>query len=162
MKSKLNYVLLGVTMMLRCTRTVRFYPVQGPLAAQTPPPVPVAKLPGAFRSGNISVTRNDGEVCTGRWTMVPRPQTTQAANTASAPATTSMSSVWDTVYGQGFYVSHVLAAKLYARAVLTGDRGTTLNVEMYRPERGRERDGLDAIKGVARDNKDNIYKLVFY
>ena len=160
MKSKLYFVLLGVSMMLGCTRTVRFYPVQGPLAAQTPPPVQVAKLTGAFRSGNISVTLNDGEVCKGRWTMVPRPHTTQAANTASAPPTPLLS-VWDTVYGQGFYVSHVLGARLYARAVLTGDRGTTLNVEMYRPESGRERDGLDAIKGVARDNKDNIYKLVF-
>jgi len=72
-----------------------------------------------------------------------------------------MSSVWDTVYGSGFYVSHVLGARFYAQAVASGNQGTVLDAEMYRPVGEHESNPLNAIKGVARDNKDNIYKLVF-
>jgi len=71
-----------------------------------------------------------------------------------------MSSIWDTVYGSGFYVSHVLGTRLYVQAVIPGNRGTVLNLEMYRPEE-RESNIIGAIKGVAKDNKNNIYKLVF-
>lgn len=73
-----------------------------------------------------------------------------------------MSSAWDAVYGAGYYVSHVLGAKLHAQAVVSGDRGTVLNVEMYRSEgepAGASNAVID-IKGIAKDNKDNIYKLV--
>jgi hypothetical protein len=71
-----------------------------------------------------------------------------------------MSSVWDTVYGSGFYVSHILGTRLYVQAVIPGNRGTILDVEMYRSEE-KEPNSVSAIKGVAKDNKDNIYKLVF-
>ncbi len=43
----------------------------------------------------------------------------------------------------------------------SGNQGTVLNAEMYRPVGEHENDPVSAIKGVARDNKDNIYKLVF-
>ena len=64
--------------------------------------------------------------------------------------------VWDTVYGSGYYVAHVLGATLYAEAAITGDRGTVLDVEFYRPNPGGEE---IRILGAARDSKDNIYKL---
>ena len=57
-------------------------------------------------------------------------------------------------------MSHVLGTRLYVRYALTGDRGTVLNVEMYRPD-NNESNILGAIKGVAKDNKDNLYKLAF-
>ena len=157
MKHKLCLILLGISMMLGCTRTARFYPVQGPLAAQTPLPVPVAKVSFRINSGNIAVVLTDGEVCKGRWATVPRGQVPNAA--AAAPAMIGMQSEWDTVYGAGFYVAHVLGAKLYAQSTATGDRGTVLKVEMYRSENA-EGNIVAAIKGVAKDNKDNIYKLV--
>jgi hypothetical protein len=71
-----------------------------------------------------------------------------------------VASIWDTIYGPGFYVSHVLGATLYARVVATGNRGTVLNVEMYEPYFEPAGRPENAIKGVAKDNKDNIYKLV--
>ena len=128
MKNKLCLVLLGISTMLGCSRTARLYPVQGPLSAQTPLPVLVAKVTGAFSPGTISVVLSDGEICKGRWTQVPPVQVPQGANTANAPATNGMSSVWDTVYGSGFYVSHVLGARFYARAVAWKTR--------HRPQRG--------------------------
>jgi len=154
-KLKLCVLLLGISVMLGCSHAYRFYPVQGPLSTQTPAPVLVAKLTGALSSGSISVVLSDGEVCKGRWAEVPRVQVPKGANTGSAPAS-SMSSVWDIVYGSGFYVSHVLGARS-ARGAASGNRGTVLNVEMYATPEGEH---AFVIKGVATDNKDNIYKVV--
>ena len=60
MKNKLCLVLLGISTMLGCSRTARLYPVQGPLSTQTPLPVLVAKVTGAFSPGRISVVLSDG------------------------------------------------------------------------------------------------------
>jgi hypothetical protein len=156
-KVKLCFLLLGISIMLGCSHTYRFYPVQGPLSAQTPLPVLVAKLTGAISSGNISVVLSDGEVCKGQWAEVPRAKVPKGANTASAPEANGMSSVWDTVYGSGFYVSQVLGST-NARAVASGDRGTILNVELHATPEGEK---TLIIKGIAKDNKGNIYKVVY-
>ena len=163
MKSKLCFIMLGLSMMLGCTGKVQFYPVQGPLSEQKPLPVLTAKATGAFRSGDFSVVLSDGEVCKGRWAQVRPTKVSKDAITATVATTDDMSSVWDTVYGQGFYVAHVLGAQLYVQAVLTGDRGTVVHVELYRPEGGHvgSETSTGTGKGVAKDNKGNIYKLVF-
>lgn len=148
--------------MAGCTATARLYPVQGPLALQSPLPVFAGKLGGATNSGNVSFAMADGEVCKGRWTrVIPEraPKSTAAAvapASANSPATKGMSSVWDAVYGPGFYVAHVLGDKYYAQGVITGDRGTVVNVEFYRASGPSTH-----IAGVARDSKGNIYKMVF-
>jgi hypothetical protein len=73
-----------------------------------------------------------------------------------------MAAEWDTVYGQGFYTSRVLGARLHAKAEVTGNRGTILHVEMYKPEPvGAEAQSAASIKGVAKDDKGNIYKVAF-
>lgn len=160
MKSLSVLLLLCVSALSGCA-TARLYPVQGPLSLQTPVPVYVAKFTGAFNSGNLSVVLADGEVCKGRWATVPRPNTPSDATAASAVSANNLSAEWDTVYGTGFYVAHVLGARLYARAALTGTRGTTLNVEMYKPDNMVENTSVGAIKGVAKDDKGNIYKVAF-
>lgn len=160
MKNKLFLVLLGVFILSGCRATGRLYPVQGPLSAQTPTPVLLAKLTGTFNSGSLSVVLVDGEVCKGPWATVPGVQVPKSATTPNVAPPNSMSSVWDTVYGSGFYVSHVLGTRLYVQAVIPGNRGTILNLEMYRSDE-KEPNSVSAIKGVAKDNKDNIYKLVF-
>ena len=154
MKTFSSVVLLSLLVLSGCMRTVRFYPVQGPLATQTPSPVAVGKVTGALNSGSFSVTLSDGEVCKGHWSVVPRP-----SKSSAAPDNSEMAAVWDTVYGSGFYTAHVLGAKLYARSQLAGDRGTKLEVEMYRPE-GNSGE-MTPIKGVGKDDKGNIYKLTF-
>lgn len=159
MKSLLALSLLCVSTLTGCA-TARFYPVQGPLSTQTPPPVYVAKFSGAFNSGDLSVVLGGGEVCKGRWAQVPRPKTPDAATAASATTANNLLAEWDTVYGTGFYVANVLGARLYARAVLTGNHGTILNVELYKPDKV-ENTTVGAIKGVARDDKGNIYKVAF-
>jgi hypothetical protein len=162
LKKKLCLVLLLAFIMLGCSHTYRLYLVQGPLAAQTPSLVLFAKVTGVegtagARSGGVSVVLNDGEVCNGRWTLVPRVQVPKDATAAHAPATKGMSSVWDTVYGSGFYVSHIVGGRgFYAQAVVSGNRGTVLNMEIY----GLGTPAQNGPIGVAKDSQDNVYKMV--
>lgn len=141
--------LLSASLMSGCVYHAKFYPVRGPLAKKTPIPVLRARFTGPFSSGSISLTLPDGEVCKGRW------------HAASTPANSPLQSVWDSIYGQGFYVAHVLGAHYYAQATLRENRGTILNVEMYRSETsdnpGHEERG--PVRGVARDNQGNTYKI---
>lgn len=159
MKSFFVPLLLCASTLSGCA-TARLYPVQGPLSLQTPVPIYVAKFSGAFDSGNLSVVLAEGEVCKGRWATVPRPTTSTDAAAATAVPANNLSAEWDTVYGTGFYVAHVLGTRLYARAVLTGNRGTILNVELHKPDIV-ENTPVGAIKGVAKDDKGNIYKVAF-
>ena len=159
MKMKLCLILLGILTTLGCTSTARFYPVQGPLMAQTPLPVPTAKVTFKLNPGNLSVVLADGEVCKGRWVRVKRGEVPARTDTTPGSTAIAMQADWDTVYGPGFYTAHVLGSRFYARTTATGDRGTVLNVEMYRPENA-EGNLIAAVKGVARDNKENVYKVV--
>ena len=70
-----------------------------------------------------------------------------------------MSQVWDSVYGPGYYVAHVLGANYYYESVVSGNRGTVINVEMYW-DASESNGRFSSVKGVARDNKGNTYKLV--
>ena len=148
MKSKLCLLLLAMSTMLGCSMKTRLYPVQGPLSAQTPVPVLMGKITGKIRAETISVVLNDGEVCKGHWIFVNDVQAPKGSNLVTAP-TTDLSGAWDSIYGPNYYTSHIVGAKYYAQAVAPGNRGSILNVEL---------NGFD--KGVAKDNKGNIYKLV--
>lgn len=158
MKNQLFVVLLAIVLMSGCA-SGRLYPVQGPLVAQTPMPVFNAKVNGAFNSGHISVVLAGGEVCEGQWSVVPSVPAAADAGSATTPATSGTASLWDTVYGPGFYQAHVLGTRLYVRATPNCNHGTALTVEMYRTANGNG--DLNAIRGVAQDNKGNIYKLAF-
>ena len=145
-------VLLCASLLAGCSATARLYPVQGPLSQQNPAPVFVAKMTAGRHSGNFNVVLDNGEACKGRWMQVPRPSNPSSAAASASPSSESMASEWDLVYGPGFYVAHVLGARLYARAEITGNRGTVLHAEVYESE---------SIKGVAKDDKGNVYKLAF-
>jgi hypothetical protein len=155
----LGLLLLGICLTVGCAEG-HLYPIQGPFYSQSPPPVFTAKMNGAFRSGNISVVLASGEKATGRWESTQTESPAAENSPAKGAEAESLASVWDTVYGQGFYVSRVLGTKPFARAVVTGDHGTILHMEMYRPV-GEGGEVPVNIRGVARDNKNNIYKVVF-
>jgi hypothetical protein len=156
MKTQLFVVLLALVAMSGCAAG-RLYPVQGPLAAQTPMPVITVKASGAFNSGHLSVVLVGGEVCKGQWSVVPSVPAASDAGSATTPANSGTASLWDTVYGPGFYQAHVLGTRLYVRSTPTCSQGTGLTVEMYRTANANG--DLNAIKGVAQDNKGNIYKV---
>lgn len=132
------------------------YPVRGPVTAETPVregqirfTAHVTLTPvyfSASKAGKIAATLGDGEICKGGWRLLP------------TPADNPVAADWDEVYGQGFYVAHVLGARQYVQAELTGGQGTTLHVELYWPETG-DRDQAPPGRGVATDNHGNVYKV---
>lgn len=155
----LGVLLLGTFLATGCAEG-RLYPVQGPFSTQSPLPVFTAKMSGGFQSGKISAVLGSGETAAGRWKWTQTESAASGSSSANSAAAENMASVWDAVYGQGFYVSHVLGSKPFARAELAGNRGTTLQIEMYRPV-GEGGDTPVNFRGVARDDKGNIYKVVF-
>jgi hypothetical protein len=157
-KKQISLVLLIISVfaMSSCTRTARLYPVQGPLSAQTPTPVFFAKITGLAYPLNISLVLSSGELCKGRWAQVAPTQLVKGANASVQITAGDMSSVWHSVYGPGYYVAHVLGTYYYYESVVSGNRGTVINMELYLDDR----ESQGSFKGVARDNKGNIYKLL--
>jgi hypothetical protein len=156
------FALLSI-LLVSCHATARFYPVQGPLMGQTPPPVFVGRISGAFYSGDMTVTGDKGAVFTGHWEAVKRPEKSTDAPLV-APKDEEMAPIWDSIYGNGFYVAHVLGTRLYARASLKSKNGDSLNVEFYRSEESNKANTAPlaaSIKGVAKDDKGNVYKITF-
>lgn len=157
---RLAVALFAVCMTSGCYMSVHpnmgLYPVRGPVTAVTPvreghikfaahatlTPVYVS----ASKSGKVAARLGDGEICKGQWKLLP------------TPADNPEASDWDAIYGHGFYVAHVLGARQYIQAELTGAQGTTLHVEMYWPETG-DRDQAPPGRGVATDSHGNVYKV---
>jgi hypothetical protein len=139
-------LLLTVATLSGCA-TAHLYPIQGPLASQTPPPIYKMTVSGALNSGSLGATLPNGEICQGTWGLLRQDD----------PTANKMSAQWDLVYGQGFFVSHVLGSSQFARASLTGNQGTTLAVEFYKPGQGT----ATSVKGIAQDNNGNLFKLTF-
>ena len=160
MKRPATVVFLCASLLAGCSATARLYPVQGPLSQQNPAPVFVAKMSAGLHSGNFNVVLDNGEACKGRWMLVPRPSGPASPVTSASPSSESMSSEWDLVYGQGFYVAHVLGSRQYAKVEITGTRGSVLHAELYKAD-SVEQQSLASIKGVAKDDKGNIYKIAF-
>ena|ERR1039457_1179593 len=155
MKAQLWFAVFGFFLMVGCSATVRLYPVQGPLMSQSPAPVFTGKFTGVLNAGGISFVLSNGELCQGRWTRMVPVKGSQGTQSAPPPASPDMPALWDQIYGPGYYVSHVLGTRLHGQAVVTGNRGTVLTVEFYRP------DAIPQIQGVAKDSNGNVYKMTF-
>lgn len=104
-----------------------------------------------------SVTTGSGEVCKGPWAFVSKSAPEKSGTGSGDSASSHMAANWDTVYGAGYYVAHVVGNKLYARAVLTGNRGTTIRAEF-----SNEHNERGQTKGVAEDNNGNVFKVSVY
>jgi len=146
-----------------CVRVAHFYPVQGPLAAQTPPPIYTGKITGVINSGSISAKLADGQQFSGQW-QAESVGALAKHNRAGVVPPFNLSAEWNVVYGPGFYTAHVLGAHLFARATLTGKQGGALQVEMIsQPVETADAKDVAApnISGVARDEKGNVYKVAF-
>jgi hypothetical protein len=116
--------------------TGHLYPVQGPLAAQKPPPVYTVKMD---YGDTISASLGKGEKCHGTWLDVAQ----------GDPSARDLSAEWDLVYGNGFFNANVLGNISIARANLTCPRDKTVTLE------------FNSAKGVAKDNDGDVFKLTF-
>ena len=142
-------MLLIATLLSGCVVAGHLYPIQGPLASQSPPPILPMTLTGATpNSGTLTVTLQGAEVCKGNWALVHQDD----------PSASLMAAQWDEIYGPGFFVANVLGSQGFARGALTGTRGSTVNVEFFGLKPGG---GTAAVVGIAQDSKGNLYKLTF-
>lgn len=150
-----NIIFAILIILAGCSTTATLYPVEGPLSKEQPLPVLLATAGGIMgNTGNISLTLPDGEYCKGRWSSIAPMSVGFPTASASGTATTGMSSVWSTVYGSGFSVSNLPGVNK-GEAMLVGDRGTVIQVEFYTGS------GTANGSGVAKDNKGNIFKVLF-
>ena len=144
----------------------KLYPLQGPLASQTPPPVFAGQVKrpmfglGAEVKLLKSWTVANGEVLEGKCTEV----TAASANTKtpgapeSYPPQPNLAFAWDAIFGSGYFAAHILGGRVW-QGIFKGDQGTVLQVEM-REQLGPERNN-DRYRGAAVDNKGNVYKVVW-
>jgi hypothetical protein len=116
--------------------TGHLYVVQGPLKAQAPPPIYSIKTE---YGDQISARLAKGDVCHGNWLDVVKED----------PSARELSAEWDLVYGKGFFLANVYGHVGIARATLTCGSGTKVTAE------------FDSVKGVARDDSGNVFKLAF-
>jgi hypothetical protein len=129
-------VLLFAAALLSGCATGHLYPVQGPLAAKTPPPIYKIKMDnGDTMTARLGID----EVCHGTWLDIAQ----------NDPDARDMSAEWDLVYGNGFFLANVLGNISIARANLTCPKDMTLTAE------------FDSVKGVAKDNNGNVFRLTF-
>jgi hypothetical protein len=138
----------------------RLYPVQGPAATQTTPPLFTAKLANfTGKAGKISLHQVDGESFQGTWSIMTATfvNSKTPGSPASYPPQPNLAYAWDAIYGQGYYVATILGSEDVGQAVATGDHGTILQIEFHRKQLGAQDDNRF---GVAVDNKGNIYKVV--
>jgi hypothetical protein len=144
----------------------KLYPLQGPLASQTLPPVFTGqvKRPMFGLGSEVKLLKSwtvaNGEVLEGRCTEV----TAASANTKSTgapesyPPQPNLAFAWDAIFGSGYFAAHILGGKVW-QGIFKGDQGTVLQVEM-REQLGPERNN-DRYRGAAVDNKGNVYKVVW-
>lgn len=138
-----------------CSTTATLYPVDGPLSKQQPLPVLTANVDGIMgNSGGISLSLPDGELCTGKWSSIAPMSVGFSTATASGSTTNGMASVWTTVYGSGFSMRNQPGVNK-GEAMLVGNRGTVIQVEFYTGS------GTANGTGVAKDNKGNVFKVLF-
>jgi hypothetical protein len=138
------------TLLTGCALMVpgHLYPVQGPLSQESTPPIYTATLNGSvLPSGSITVHLASRIKCPGDWHAVSAGDTTAR----------QMSVEWDIVYGNGYFVAHVLGKRTFARAVLTCTNIEKLNLEFLVVKPG---DPSSTI-GVVSDGAGNIFKLAF-
>jgi len=138
-----------------CYATASLYPIEGPLSKAQPYPVLKATAYGImFNNGTIEMTQDDGGQCKGEWSSIAPMSVGFSSKSQASSSSGGMASIWESVYGSGFSVSN-LAGVNKGEAMLVCDDGTVYQVEFYTGS------GTASGSGVAKDNKENIFKLLF-
>lgn len=130
-----------------CSTTVSMFPVEGPLSEERPVPTIEATADGIMgNSGNISLTMPDGEHCTGKWSS--------AAGAGIEIESGSLIGTYGSAYGTSTSVS-TGTGQNPGQAILTCDQGRTIQLEFVTGA------GTANGFGIAKDNEENIYKVLF-
>jgi hypothetical protein len=150
MKTKVQFLLgvgLLVSLLCGCSTTANLYPVKGPLSEVKPLPIIRARVTGIMgNSGGITLTMPDGETGKGQWSSAAGMSVTYGSGT--------LFSQYGSAYWSGYSVGNK-PGENRGQAIVIGDRDTVIEVEFYTGS------GTANGFGLAKDNKGNIYKVLF-
>lgn len=134
---------MAVIILSSCSITLDLYPVKGPLSSSVPVRVIKAKATNVTsNSGKCYLTLPGGEYCEGRWSST--------AGAHGSPNNYSL--LLD--YGQELGLSP-RGNENRGYAMLLGTKGTSIEIEFLTGA------GTAHGFGVAKDNKGNIFKVLF-
>lgn len=137
------FLVLVIGTLSSCSITLDLYPVKGPLATKIPVRVIKAKATNVTsNSGKCFLTMSDGEYCEGRW-----------SSTAGVRKSINNYSLLLS-YGQELGLSP-RGNENRGYAMLLGNKGTSIEIEFLTGA------GTAHGFGVAKDNKGNLYKVLF-
>ena len=138
-----------------CSITASLYPVEGPLAKISPLPVIPVKVSNVTSdSGPITLTMPNGEVCTGRWSVVAPKYTAISNSSSSGTISSGLDQAFVHIHGSSV-TSGALPGINRGQAMVTGTQGTIMEVVFLVGS------GTASGYGAAKDNRGNIYKLLF-
>lgn len=130
-----------------CSTTARLYPVQGPSSEMKPPPVINAKVSGIMgNNGKMTFSLPDGIPCKGEWSS--------AAGSGVSFASGSLIGQYGAAHLSGFSISPGQGQNP-GSAITLCDDGTRFEIEFITGA------GTANGFGIAKDNKGNVYKLLF-
>lgn len=144
---KLLILVLIATFSTGCSTTVSLFPVEGPLSQQRPVPTLHATANGITgNTGDMSLVMPEGEICEGKWSS--------AAGAGISVETGSLIGTYGSVYGVGTSIS-TGTGQNPGQAFLICNQGRTIQVEFVTGA------GTANGFGFAKDNKGNIYRVLF-
>lgn len=121
---------------------IHLYPVEASSVGQPQRSILSGTIIYVPMSATISFRLPDGEKFSGPCTFG-----------SAAGVNDDLKGTWDTVYGQGDYLAHVVGSPNHCTATLTGSQGTVFHIESYNET------AETPLKGIAQDSNGNIYKL---
>jgi hypothetical protein len=129
------------------SQVVTFYPVKGPLSAQTPLPVAKAAAEGITgNTGPLTMVLASGETCSGQWSSAA-PQQMQVS-------TGNLFSTYGALAGYSMTAGNVPGVDR-GEAFMSCDRSTKIEAEFFTGS------GTANGYGVAKDSAGNVYKMLF-
>jgi hypothetical protein len=121
---------------------IHLYPVESAAPGQPQKPILGGTITYVTAFATVSFKGPDGEKFSG-----------PCAFGSAAGVNDDLKAAWDSVYGQGDYLAHVVGSLGHCTAQLSGTKGTVFRLEAYN-------DAAQAsLKGVAEDSNGNIYKV---
>lgn len=152
---RLVFALAAAVALSSCSVTGNLYPVEGPLSEIRPLPVIPIEIQDVQRnSGRARLVLPSGEVCSGQWSVVAPRMAGTVTTTGSGTVSSGLDSTFVEIHGQSF-VNVAAPGVNKGQAILTGDRGTVIEAAFLVGS------GTASGHGVARDDRGNVFKVLF-
>jgi hypothetical protein len=123
---------------------IHLYPVEPAAPGQPPKPILSGTITYVTAFATVSFKTPDGEKFSAPCTFG-----------SAAGVNDDLKAAWDSVYGQGDYLAHVVGSLGHCTAKLAGTKGTVFRLEGYNET------AQASLRGIAEDSNNNIYKVAF-